>query len=210
MMPEADEMLATLVSLVPRGGDEAFRIVVVGAGDGMLAAALLDCFPAATLLGLEETASMRERATRRLGPFGERASIRSFQLATLDWWDLMRGAGVVVSTISLHRLNDSKKQYLFRAAAERVAEQGALLVADRVQPQHPIARRLAPASDGASPLFFQLVWLKHAGFPIADCFWAAAGHAVYGGFKTAAASGSAPLTYQVALDAIRRHSRSRG
>lgn len=209
-MTGADEMFATLVSLVPRGGDQAFRIVVAGAGDGTLAAALLDCFPAATLIGLEETASLRESAIRTLGPFGGRASIRSFHLATLDWWDLMRGAGVVVAAMCLHRLNDSKKQYLFRAAAERVSEQGALLVADRVQPQHPVARRLAPLSDGASPLFFQLVWLKHAGFPIADCFWAAAGRAVYGGFKTAAAPASAPLTYQVALDAIRRHSRSRG
>jgi len=54
------------------------------------------------------------------------------------------------------------------------------------------------------------VWLKHGGFPIADCFWAAGGHAVYGGFKTAAAPASAPLDYQAALDAIRRHSASRG
>lgn len=205
-MTRHDEMLATLVSLVPRGVDEAFRIVVVGAGDGTLAAALLDCFPAATLLALEETASMRASATGTLESFGRRVSIRSFQLATLDWWDLMRGAGVVLSAMCLHRLNDSKKQYLFRAAAERVSEHGALLVADRVQPQHPIAGRIAAVSDDASPLFFQLVWLKHGGFPIADCFWAQAGHAVYGGFKTAAVPESAALTYQVALAAIRRHS----
>jgi hypothetical protein len=203
-----DEMLATLLSLVPHGVDETFRIVLVGAGDGTLAAALLDGFPEASLLALEESASMRETASRLLTPFGARAVVRSFQLATLDWWDLMRGADVVVAAMCVHRLNESKTQYLFRAAAERVSVHGALLIADRVQPQHPVARRLTVDPGDASPLFFQLVWLKHGGFPIADCFWNAGGLAVYGGFKTTSAPATAALPYAVALEAVRRRAAS--
>lgn len=200
------DMLATVMSLVPRGVGETFRIVDIGVGEGTLAVALLDCFPAATLLGLEESSTMRERATRTLEPFGSRASVRPFQLATLDWWDLMRGADAIVSAMCLHRLNDSKKQYLFRAAAERVSPTGALLIADRVQPQHPIARRLVADTGDASPLFFQLVWLKHGGFPVADCFWAEPGYAVYGGFKTTTTIESTLLSYSAAVEAVRRHS----
>ena len=38
-------------------------------------------------------------------------------------------------------------------------------------------------ADHPSALFHHLVWLKHAGFAVVDCFWMHAGHAVYGGFK---------------------------
>lgn len=37
--------------------------------------------------------------------------------------------------------------------------------------------------DHPSPLGDQLVWLRDAGFSVADCFWMLAGHAIYGGFR---------------------------
>lgn len=238
-VPMRAEMMAAILALIPYGTVETFKVVEIGAGDGRLAAALLDCFPRATLLALDGSESMRTGAARLLQQFGNRVDIRSFELTTLDWWDLMHGAGVVVSSLCLHHLNDAKKQYVFRAAAERLLPRGAFLIADIVEAQHPAARRLfeeswetvareqADASgtperldsfhrqqwnhfrfpdpaDHPSPLFFQLVWLKHAGFAIADCFWAAAGHAVYGGFKTVDAPASDPLSYSVALESVGR------
>lgn len=41
--------------------------------------------------------------------------------------------------------------------------------------------------DQPSPLFDQLTWLSKAGFQGVDCFWMQAGHAVFGGYKPAAA-----------------------
>jgi tRNA (cmo5U34)-methyltransferase len=238
-VPRRAEMMAMILALVPFGAGESFKVVEIGSGDGTLGAALLDCFPKATLLALDGSESMRARASRLLQPFGSRAAVRSFDLATLEWWDVMRGADVVVSSLCLHHLNDAKKQYVFRAAAERLSARGAVLIADLVEAQHPIVRRLFEESwdaaaheqaeaSGAperldafhthqwnhfrspdpaehpSPLFFQLVWLKHAGFAIADCFWAAAGHAVYGGFKSADPPASTPLSHSVALGSVTR------
>jgi tRNA (cmo5U34)-methyltransferase len=37
--------------------------------------------------------------------------------------------------------------------------------------------------DRPSPLLDQLVWLREAGFQHVDCFWLAAGHAIYGGYR---------------------------
>lgn len=37
--------------------------------------------------------------------------------------------------------------------------------------------------DKPSPIFEQLIWLKEADFPIVDCFWMQAGHAIYGGYQ---------------------------
>lgn len=226
-VPRRQEMVATIVSTVPFAHDTAVKILELGSGDGRLAEALLTVFPNATLTALDGSASMRQAATGRLALFGARARVASFDLAALDWWDRMFGVDLIVSSLCLHHLNDAKKQYLYKAAAERLSPGGTLLVADLVDPQHPSARRLAAdqwdarakqqaellgapalfqrfvdarwnhfrfpdAADQPSALFHHLVWLRHAGFAAVDCFWLHAGHAVFGGFKQAAAS-AAPL-----------------
>lgn len=186
-MPEAAgarrvEMMATIAALVPFAREDAFRIVEIGSGDGLLAETLLGRFPGATLIALDGSASMREQAKDRTARFGARVRVRAFDLAALDWWDLMHGAGLVVSSLCIHRLNDAKKQYLYKAVADRLAPHGAFLIADLVDAglsHYP----LAEAADHPSALFHHLVWLKHAGFAVVDGFWMYAGRAVYGGFK---------------------------
>jgi tRNA (cmo5U34)-methyltransferase len=142
-VPRRREMTATIISLVPFAAADTFRIVELGAGEGALSAALLDAHPNATLLALDGSASMRAAATTRLAPFGDRARVRAFDLASLDWWDSMHGASLVVSSLCLHHLNDAKKQYLYKAVADRLAPGGAFLVADLVEPLHAASRRLA-------------------------------------------------------------------
>jgi len=39
--------------------------------------------------------------------------------------------------------------------------------------------------DKPSPLIDQLLWLREAGFTSVDCFWMQAGHAIFGGYKSA-------------------------
>ena len=218
-VPRQQEMMATLVSAAPFTAEDAIRIVDIGAGEGHLAEVLLDCFPRATVLALDGSESMRAAMTARTARVGERIEVRAFALDTLDWWDVMLGADLVVSSLCLHHLNDAKKRYLYKAIAERLTARGALLIADLVEPPHAAGRRLAADTwdasaraqadaagapeqfaafvegrwnhyrfpdpmDRPSPIFHQLVWLKHAGFAVVDCLWLYAGHAVYGGFKT--------------------------
>jgi trans-aconitate methyltransferase len=217
-VPRRQEMTATLVSAAPFTAGDAIRIVDIGAGEGHLADALLECFPRATVLALDGSESMRAAITARTARVGDRIQVRAFALDTLDWWDVMHGADLVVSSLCLHHLNDAKKQYLYKAIAERLSARGALLIADLVEPPHAAGRRLAADSwdasasaqagaagapeqfaafiegrwnhyrfpdpmDRPSPIFHHLVWLKHAGFAVVDCFWLYAGHAVFGGFK---------------------------
>lgn len=163
----ADEMLATLVSLIPFATDETFRVVELGSGDGELSEHILNTFPQATLMACEGSQLERERSRTRLGPFGSRAQVRKFDIAALDWWDIMFGADLVVSALRLHQLNDAKQQYLYKAVADRLSPRGAFLIADSVEPA----------------LLHHLIWLKHAGFSVVDCFWLFSRHAVFGGFK---------------------------
>jgi tRNA (cmo5U34)-methyltransferase len=226
-VPRRDEMRTTIVAAVPFKTDEPLKILELGSGDGGLADALLTVFPRATLTALDGSEVMRQTASDRLAVFGDRARVAPFDLAALDWWDRMFGVDLIVSSLCVHHLNDAKKQYLYKAAAERLSPRGALLIADLIEPQHPSSRALAadlwdaqakqraealgsPAlfqrfldarwnhfrfpgdRDQPSALFHQLVWLRHAGFSAVDCCWVNAGHAVFGGFKLAAAS-AAPL-----------------
>ena len=226
-VPRRQEMTATLVAAVPFTADEPVKMVELGSGDGRLAEALLTVFPRATLTALDGSESMRGATSKRLALFGDRARVATFDVAALDWWDRMFGVDLIVSSLCLHHLNDAKKQYLYKAAAERLSPRGALLIGDLIDPQHPASRRLAAdrwdaqakeqadalgrpdlwrrfvdtrwnhfrfpdEDDQPSALFHQLVWLRHAGFAAVDCCWLNAGHAVFGGFKQAAASAAPP------------------
>jgi SAM-dependent methyltransferase len=48
--------------------------------------------------------------------------------------------------------------------------------------------------DKPSRLVEQLQWLTDAGFESVDCFWLEAGHAIYGGYKEGAGTGSVEYT----------------
>lgn len=99
---------------------------------------------------------------------------------------------------------------LFAATYDRVAEQQSLeqtgsldLYRSFIETDWNYYRAPDPF-DKPSPLFDQLVWLKSAGFAVADCFWMQAGHAIYGGYKSAASFDSpAGLAYDAAYEAAR-------
>jgi tRNA (cmo5U34)-methyltransferase len=142
-VPRRREMQAAIVDAAPFDHEAAIRVLELGSGDGLLAETLLRRFPRATLMALDGSESMRRHAAARLQPFGDRARVATFDLASLDWWDRMFGVDLLVASLCLHHLNDAKKQYLYKAAAERLADRGALLIADLIEPQHPAARSVA-------------------------------------------------------------------
>jgi tRNA (cmo5U34)-methyltransferase len=142
-VPRRQEMMAALLAAVPFGVDEPLKILELGSGEGLIAEALLTRFSHATLTALDGSESMRREAMTRLRGFGVRARVDPFDVAALDWWDRMFGVDVVVSSLCLHHLNDARKRYLYKAAADRLSPRGALLIADLIDPQHPALRRLA-------------------------------------------------------------------
>jgi tRNA (cmo5U34)-methyltransferase len=145
-VPRRFEMMRALIAAVPLAHDESFRIVELGCGDGRLAAALLERFPRAAITALDGSESMRKLASMTLAPFDQRAHIRPFDVASLDWWDQMSGADIIISSLCLHHLNDAKKQYLYKAVADRVSARGALLIADLIDPT-PASVRHAAADE---------------------------------------------------------------
>lgn len=155
--PSLQSPLDALVAAMPFGASEAIKVVELQPGETDLTRAIRRRFPDATIK-----------------TFGEK-----FDVASLDWWDSMFGADVVVAVHVMPKLTDAKKQYLYKAVADRVSARGGILVLDRV--------------DGtSSQLFHQLMWMKHAGFSDVDCRWRQDGVAVFGGFTPRQAAASAP------------------
>ena len=133
-VPRREEQLAALVALLPFGRDEAFRVVELGCGEGVLAAAVLDAYPSASVVALDGSASMLGETATRLERFGERAQLGEFDLGSSDWRGRMAGAGAVVSSLALHHLPGDGKLRLFEDVARETSERAALLVVDVIEP----------------------------------------------------------------------------
>ena len=141
-VPRREEQLATLLCLLPFGMDDAFQIVDLGCGEGVLEYAALTAFPNASALALDGSASMQEHASRLLKPFGERVDVRPFALDSDEWRSELDDADCVVSSLVVHHLTDEGKRRLFLEAHQRMSEFGALMLIDCVQPQRDEGTRL--------------------------------------------------------------------
>jgi len=145
-VPAREVQVATLLCLLPFGREEAFRVVELASGEGMLSHAILEAFPAATVLALDGEASMRQATAARLRPYGERAQVAAFDIMSDEWYGMLDGADVVVSSLCVHHLNGQGKRDLFMAVHERLLARGCLLIADLVLPQREEARALFAAT----------------------------------------------------------------
>jgi tRNA (cmo5U34)-methyltransferase len=141
VIPARREQVATLVRLIPARPIDDFTVVELGAGDGTLANAVLEAFPQCHFIALESSEFLRTHAQTALASFGERFTVRPFVLAELAWRrTLPNPLRCVLASQCLHTLTDEGKRTLLADLALRVQPEGALLIADVVQPR---TRRIA-------------------------------------------------------------------
>lgn len=134
-VPMREEQLRTLVALIPAMPQESFNLVELGAGSGVLAAAILEAFPHCSYLALDGSALMRERLADTLAPYGPRVAARDFELGAVDWRaTLPSPLRCVVSSLTIHHLDAAGKRRLYADLATQLEPGGALLIADLVQP----------------------------------------------------------------------------
>lgn len=144
-VPFRAEQIATLLTLIPHRRDASFRVVELASGEGFLSHAILTAFPHAAVLALDGEATMRRQTAERLAAFGLRASVDAFDMLKPDWYSLVENRDVVVSSLCIHHLTGVEKQALFGAVYRATMPDGALLIADVVQPQRPEAREVFAA-----------------------------------------------------------------
>jgi tRNA (cmo5U34)-methyltransferase len=99
---------------------------------------------------------------------------------------------------------------LFAATWDRAADEqsraveGGTRLAEKFEEAEWNYYRFPDPADRPSGLFEQLGWMTEAGFPVVDCFWMRAGHAVYGGYKAPPEQSSSAVSFESALESARR------
>ena len=134
-------------------------VLELGIGTGMTARAVLERYPSARLVGIDESEAMLEAAELK----GDLRVSRLEDALPEGPFDL------VVSCLAVHHLDSDSKRDLFRRVAEVLRPGGRFVLADVVVPENPDdeVTPTTPGFDRPDPLGDQLDWLRHAGFEAA-------------------------------------------
>jgi tRNA (cmo5U34)-methyltransferase len=141
-VPEREEQIATICELIPAPAGP-FHVIELCCGEGLLAGAILERFPRATVHGYDGSTAMLARARQALAAHGERFAGTPFDLADRSWRRFPWPLHAVVSSLAVHHLDGDGKRELFRDVALALAPGGALLIADLVRPATAAGAALA-------------------------------------------------------------------
>lgn len=144
-VPDREWQLQAICALLP-SRPEPFTILELGCGEGLLAEALLDHFPQATLYGFDGSLKMLQTASLHLQHFGKRFKGQAFDLFSHDWRTTEWQASAIVSSLTIHHLDDGQKEELYRDLFAMLRPGGVLVIADLVQPAGEQATHLAARS----------------------------------------------------------------
>jgi tRNA (cmo5U34)-methyltransferase len=145
-VPARRAQVEMLIRLIPAEREETFTVVELGAGEGLLARAVLRAFPRCRYIALDRSERMRAVLRNTLRRYKTRAVVREFELADRAWRKgLPRPLRCVLASLVVHHLSDAEKRRLFAEMAARLDRGGAFLLADLVRPATARIRRLFAA-----------------------------------------------------------------
>jgi tRNA (cmo5U34)-methyltransferase len=206
-----------MAELLPFAVDEPFTFVDLGSGTGAAARTVLDHYPAAQAVLADFSPQMMAQGAVELEPYAGRYHYVEFDLTAAGAWPaaVPDQVDAVISSLSVHHLNDTRKQSLFAEILDRLAPGGWYLNYDPVLPPDPVVEeawlragdRRDPAAAGRRehrtaeeqfryenhvrymiPLAPQVGFLRAAGFEGVDVFWKELDFVIYGGRRPLAAS----------------------
>lgn len=206
LIPCFEGLYGAAAELVARFCPPAPHILDLGAGTGILSAALAERVPAARLTLLDASPAMLERAALRLAQQQPALLVQSLDAA------LPTGPfDAVVSALAIHHLEDAAKRDLYRRILAVLAPGGLFLNAEQVAGGSPRLQALFEAVhleqaralgsseaeiaaavqrmayDRCATAEDQVAWLAALGFEDAACFFRAFRFALFAAWKPAGA-----------------------
>jgi tRNA (cmo5U34)-methyltransferase len=124
-----EEVLAAL----PFAPEEAFRLVDIGGGSGRLVERVLEQFPRATAVVMDQSEPFLGVAQQRLARFGARAAFVKQRLQE-DWTAAVGPVDAVVSSSAIHHLEPAEKQQLFAKIFAALPSGGIFINGDEHRP----------------------------------------------------------------------------
>ena len=204
------ERRVMMAELLPFAVDEPFTFVDLGAGTGAAARTVLEYFPAAHAFLADFSPQMMAQGELELKPYEGRYAYVEFDLTAAGTWpaSIPDPVDAVISSLSVHHLNDGRKQSLFAeilahlapggwylnydpvAPPDAVVEEAWLRAEDRRDPTAAAKRQHRSPEEQFRyenhvrymiPLDPQLGFLRAAGFEGVDVFWKELDFVIYGG-----------------------------
>ena len=200
LIPGCDTFYRWTLDLIPA---HATSIVDLGAGSGLLSLLVRERFPSAQIYLIDFSGPMLELARKRLGESSEVTFIQA-DYATEP---IPSEVSAVVSSLSIHHLEDEAKRRVFRKCWEALKPGGVFVNAEQVAGPTPEleqryralwleqVRKLGATEEQISDSFYrqqqdrcvdverQLDWMREAGFTDADCWYKEARLAVMSGTR---------------------------
>jgi tRNA (cmo5U34)-methyltransferase len=201
LIPGHEAFYAAALELIPA---DATHIVELGAGSGLFSAMLRGTFPEANLTLIDFSENMLALARERLGDSNSR--IR-FVLADYTIEPLPANADAIVSSLSIHHLEDERKRALLPHVFAGLRPGGIFINADHIAGPTPeleamyqqrwladvrtlgaTEQQIADSlyrqkEDRRTPVAPQLAWLREAGFADVDCWYKHSSFAVMSGVR---------------------------
>jgi tRNA (cmo5U34)-methyltransferase len=136
-VPDREIQIQTICDLVPPF-THSFNILEICCGEGLLAEAMLKTHTHATVYGYDGSQEMRQTAQHKLQSYGSRFHTQDFDLFDTAWRKTPFPVHAIVSSLTIHHLDAQQKQALYQDLYHLLEPQGVLLIADLIQPKHPL------------------------------------------------------------------------
>ncbi|HUY77350.1 MAG TPA: methyltransferase domain-containing protein, partial [Ktedonobacterales bacterium] len=132
-VPERETQIEIICDLIP-AIDGLQHVVDLCCGEGVLCRAILDRFPTYHVRGLDISTTMLATVMQALSGYEERFDTRAFDLPDTSWRTFPWPLRAVVSSLSIHHLDDQQKQQLSRDVYTMLAPGGVFIIADLIWP----------------------------------------------------------------------------
>lgn len=192
-VPGYAELFTAAKELIPFAVDKPVDVLDLGAGTGLFASQVLEQYPLGRFVLWDVAGKMLDVARQRFRDWPEQ-----FRYVVADYRSLTEAGSfdLVISSLSIHHLEDPEKRALFCRIHDLLRAQGVFINIDLIRgPTHSleafycdnwfekmrragaseeeiragIERRLA--FDREALLDDQLLWLREAGFTDVDCVY---------------------------------------